>query len=181
METSTEAATANGTTNQVRIRTRRALLDSSQVRRRATRWLRDPATRPMEQTGASSTGTRRESLTSAAARSTACDGATWQLCIWIRGCCISGLELSGSVRCTEGAKHGKETEALSQIPRLARLKQWASKITIAEFGMLVLTVVIAISTTCYTKYAKRQWRVMRDQLPELHTSAEAAKSAADID
>jgi hypothetical protein len=47
--------------------------------------------------------------------------------------------------------------------------------------MLVLTVVIAISTTCYTKYAKRQWRVMRDQLPELHTSAEAAKSAADID
>ena len=45
--------------------------------------------------------------------------------------------------------------------------------------MLVLTVVIAISTTCYTKYAKRQWRVMRDQLPELHTSAEAAKSAGD--
>jgi hypothetical protein len=45
--------------------------------------------------------------------------------------------------------------------------------------MVLLTLTIAVSSVYYTKYAKRQWKVMQDQLPELKMSAIAAKSAAD--
>ena len=71
MLTNNEVATANGITNQVRIRTLRALLASSQRRRRSTRSLRELVTKPTAQTGTASTGTRRESLINAAAKSTA--------------------------------------------------------------------------------------------------------------
>jgi hypothetical protein len=47
------------------------------------------------------------------------------------------------------------------------------------FVTAIATVVIAILTGVYVHYSRAQWRVMRDQLPELHTSAEAAKRAAD--
>ena len=82
----------------------------------------------------------------------------------------------------EAAKSADQTEeatALQTISRWDRFREWFLKITVAEAGMLLLTLVIAGSGIYYTKYAKRQWRVMRDQLPELHTSAEAAKSSAD--
>jgi hypothetical protein len=41
------------------------------------------------------------------------------------------------------------------------------------------TVVMAAATTIYAVYAGRQWKAINDQLPELHISAGAAKSAAD--
>lgn len=51
----------------------------------------------------------------------------------------------------------------------------------------IATIVIACLTAAYVHYAKAQWKVMGDQLgemirqyPELQTSAEAAKSSADI-
>src|ERR1039458_6550748 len=74
MATNSKAATTNGTTNQARIRTRRALLASSQARRLATRWLRESVTKLTVQTGVALTGTRRESLTNVAAKSTASHG-----------------------------------------------------------------------------------------------------------
>lgn len=46
------------------------------------------------------------------------------------------------------------------------------------FVTALATVVIAILTGIYVHYSRAQWKVMRDQLPELHTSAEAAESAA---
>src|SRR5208282_2669611 len=73
-DTSNEAATRGGIMNQARTCTRRALLASSQARRLATRWLRESVTKPTVQTGGASTGTRRDSLTNAAARSTASQG-----------------------------------------------------------------------------------------------------------
>jgi hypothetical protein len=79
----------------------------------------------------------------------------------------------------QGTEQSKETTTLNHTSRWNRTKKWLSQITVAEAGMLLLTVAIAGSSIVYTKYAKRQWRVMRDQLPELHTSAQAAKDAAD--
>jgi hypothetical protein len=72
----------------------------------------------------------------------------------------------------KGTEHGKNAATLNHVTRTARFKRWASEITIAEVGMFFLTVVIAVSTTCYTIYANKQW-------PDIHTQAEAAKSAAD--
>jgi hypothetical protein len=46
------------------------------------------------------------------------------------------------------------------------------------FVTALATVFIAALTGVYVHYSRAQWKVMRDQLPELHTSAEAAKSAA---
>jgi hypothetical protein len=65
---------------------------------------------------------------------------------------------------TKSAGERKETANLEQISRWSRFKEWLSKITVAEVGMLLLTVAIAGSSIVYTKYAKRQWRVMRDTL-----------------
>ena len=46
------------------------------------------------------------------------------------------------------------------------------------FVTAIATVIIAILTGFYVHYSRAQWKVMRDQLPELKTSAEAAKDAA---
>lgn len=46
------------------------------------------------------------------------------------------------------------------------------------FVTALATVAIAILTGVYVHYSRAQWKVMRDQLPDLHTSAEAAKDAA---
>jgi hypothetical protein len=78
----------------------------------------------------------------------------------------------------KGTEQSDNPASLQQISRWSRFKKWFLKITVAEAGMLVLTLAIAASSVVYTKYAKRQWKVMRGQLPELHTSAEAAKDAA---
>jgi hypothetical protein len=79
----------------------------------------------------------------------------------------------------KGEEQSENATALHHIPFLSRAKNWASKITIAEAGMLLLTIAIAWSSIVYTKYARRQWNVMRDQLPDIHTQADAAKNAAD--
>lgn len=78
----------------------------------------------------------------------------------------------------EGTEHGNNPATLHHPSRWARFKNWFLKITVAEAGMLLLTLAIAISSVVYTKYAKRQWKVMREQLPELQKAADAAKSAA---
>jgi flagellar biosynthesis chaperone FliJ len=38
---------------------------------------------------------------------------------------------------------------------------------------------MAVATAIYAVYAGRQWSAINKQLPELHTSAEATKSAAE--
>ena len=40
------------------------------------------------------------------------------------------------------------------------------------------TVVMAVATAIYAVYAGRQWKAIKDQLPELHAAAEAAKDSA---
>jgi hypothetical protein len=63
----------------------------------------------------------------------------------------------------KGTEHGENATALQQVSRLRKFWKWLSKATAAEAGMFLLTLVIAVSTTCYTKYASKQ----------LETSAEA--------
>jgi hypothetical protein len=48
----------------------------------------------------------------------------------------------------------------------------------AGFITALATVIIAVLTGFYVHYSRAQWKVMHDQLPELHTSAQAAKDAA---
>ncbi len=60
------------------------------------------------------------------------------------------------------AEHRKEATSLHHISRWARFCRWFKKITVAEVGMLILTVAIAASSIVYTIYAKRQWNVMRE-------------------
>jgi len=68
---------------------------------------------------------------------------------------------------------------LEHISRWARFKEWASKITVAEAGMLLLTLAIAGSSIAYTKYAKRQWKVMGNQLREMQKSNEMERRRAE--
>lgn len=49
----------------------------------------------------------------------------------------------------------------------------------AGFVTALATIVIAILTGFYVHYSRAQWTVMRDQLPELKKSANAARDAAD--
>ncbi len=79
----------------------------------------------------------------------------------------------------KGTEHAKDSQAHHYVSRWARFQESFLRITIAEAGMLLLTLSIAISSVIYTRYAKRQWKVMNDQLPSLQDSAKAAKSAAD--
>lgn len=60
----------------------------------------------------------------------------------------------------KGTEQSNGPASLHEVSRMNRLKEWASKITIAEAGMLLLTIAIAWSSIVYTKYAKRQWRAM---------------------
>jgi hypothetical protein len=79
----------------------------------------------------------------------------------------------------KGTENGRSAARLQQVSKLSGFKKWLFKITAAEVGMLLLTGAIVYATFQYTKYARRQWTVMRDQLPEIRTQAEAAKSSAD--
>ncbi len=79
----------------------------------------------------------------------------------------------------KGTEQGEPSKPLQQVSKWSRFKEWLFRITVAELGMFILTLVIAGSSIYYTKYAKRQWKVMRDQLRELHTSAEVGKNSAD--
>jgi len=74
----------------------------------------------------------------------------------------------------KGAEGGGNPTDLHKVSRWPRFKRWLFTATSAEVGMFLLTLVIAGSSIYYTKYAKRQWKVMRDQLPELQKSATAA-------
>jgi flagellar hook-basal body complex protein FliE len=81
----------------------------------------------------------------------------------------------------ESEKHARgstgqcqKSAPLYQIARWDRFKEWASKITIAEAGMLLLTLVIAGSSIIYTIYAHRQWKVMSGQLSETQRARHAA-------
>src|ERR1039457_3490226 len=47
------------------------------------------------------------------------------------------------------------------------------------FVTAIATVFIAVLTGVYVHYSRAQWKVMRDQLPLLKQSADAAKTAAD--
>jgi len=64
----------------------------------------------------------------------------------------------------KGTEQGEDSTHLQETTRWRRFKKWLFKITIAELGMFLLTLVITGSSIYYTKYAKRQWKVMRDQL-----------------
>ncbi len=64
----------------------------------------------------------------------------------------------------ESADLRAELATLEHLSRWARFKKWLFPITAPEAGMFLLTLVIAGSTTCYTIYAKRQWKVINDQL-----------------
>ncbi|MGO8789087.1 MAG: hypothetical protein ACLQVL_17125 [Terriglobia bacterium] len=67
----------------------------------------------------------------------------------------------------ESQKQSQSSADLHHISRWRGPWNWFSKITVAEVGMLCLTLAIAASSIVYTKYAKRQWSVMRDQLSEM--------------
>jgi hypothetical protein len=67
----------------------------------------------------------------------------------------------------ESTSQPKEPKNLHQVTRWNRLKQWAAKVTIAEAGMVLLTLVIAVSGVLYTKFARRQWKVMSGTLNEM--------------
>jgi hypothetical protein len=75
----------------------------------------------------------------------------------------------------KGTEQGKEAATLNHISRLDRVKKWLSQITVAEAGMLLLTVAIAWSSIVYTKYAKRQWNVMGGQLTEMQGANRLAR------
>lgn len=71
--------------------------------------------------------------------------------------------------CQEGPKgteHGDNAAGLQRVSRWRTFWRWLFPMTAHEAGILLLTIVIATSTTCYTIYAKRQWKVMRDQLSQ---------------
>src|ERR1035438_7092379 len=50
------------------------------------------------------------------------------------------------------------------------IKAKASEASLADWAMVLFTLIIAISTIVYTVYAKRQWSVMSDQLAEMKRS-----------
>jgi hypothetical protein len=68
----------------------------------------------------------------------------------------------------------KDGRDLLQVTRWDRFKKWFSAVTIVEVGMLIFTAVIAVSTFYYTKYARRQWKVMSEQLTEMQKANRAS-------
>ncbi len=48
------------------------------------------------------------------------------------------------------------------------------------FITALATVIIAILTAFYVHYSRAQWKVMSDQLPDLHASAQAAQQSAKV-
>ena len=67
----------------------------------------------------------------------------------------------------QSGEQGSECTILNRVSRWDGLKEWFFKITVAEAGMLLLTLVIAASSIIYTMYAKRQWKAMNGQLSEM--------------
>jgi hypothetical protein len=59
---------------------------------------------------------------------------------------------------------GNPAQNQKGVTKWARLKTWFCKITIAEFGMLVFTFAIMLSSIAYTLYTKKQLKVAGDQL-----------------
>lgn len=52
---------------------------------------------------------------------------------------------------------------------------WVKVIANAQFWMASATVVMAVSTAVYTRYAWRQWKAVSDEIPEIRKSADAAQ------
>jgi hypothetical protein len=84
------------------------------------------------------------------------------------------LPPSGKSQITKSKSQGHDTEnrenktkELKKASRRARLKKWFIDISLADVLMILFTGMIAYATFTYTGYAKRQWRVMRDQLKEM--------------
>lgn len=57
---------------------------------------------------------------------------------------------------------------------------WKHLLINERLWMVLSTVVIALASSLYTFYARKQWQTITDQLPELRKSASAAQSAAQI-
>ncbi len=70
-----------------------------------------------------------------------------------------------------------ETEQLS---RRSRFWNWFRRITIAEAGMLALTLAIAVTTIYYAKYARRQWKAMDSQLGAMHDANKLTQQSLNI-
>jgi len=70
-------------------------------------------------------------------------------------------------RAPESTGECEKSTSLHQVANWDRFKKWASKITVAEAGMLLLTFVIAGSSIVYTVYAQRQWKAMSGQLTQM--------------
>ena len=64
--------------------------------------------------------------------------------------------------------------------RMANLWLWEKLIKKGPLWTVVSTVVIAVATTMYTCYARRQWKAVSDEIPELRKAAGAAKDANEI-
>lgn len=72
------------------------------------------------------------------------------------------------------ATHQREESTYQQqITRWNRFTKWTAQITVAEAGMVLLTLVIAGSSVLYTIFARRQWTVMDGQLTEMHDEQRA--------
>jgi hypothetical protein len=55
---------------------------------------------------------------------------------------------------------------------------WTKIFINSQLWMVLATVVMAISTAVYTRYAWRQWKAVSDEIPEIRKSADAAQKAA---
>ncbi len=76
---------------------------------------------------------------------------------------ILAIDTEESNKCASNRTvHSENATGLHDISSWGRFKEWFSKITIAEAGMLLLTLAIAVSSGIYTLYAKRQWKVMTE-------------------
>jgi hypothetical protein len=73
--------------------------------------------------------------------------------------------------CGPESTEPRKEPASHQVTRWNRFKEWAAKISVAEVGMLFLTFAIAASSFFYTKYAKRQWKVMSHQLEQMQADS----------
>jgi hypothetical protein len=62
---------------------------------------------------------------------------------------------------------------------IGRSYVWRNVLWNRGFWNFAATIAIALATVLYTHYSRRQLKAINDQLPELHSSAEAAKSAAE--
>jgi hypothetical protein len=58
------------------------------------------------------------------------------------------------------------------------IKSKAGEASLADWAMVLFTLIIAASTITYTVYAKRQWNAMSDQLAEMKSSGTDTKNLA---